>query len=431
LVDVVGEANVRTPPAEFANVGEVHPEYLVTPGNAQETVEVLKVAAEGNWGVLPVGTGKALALGNPPTKGDIWLSMLRMASICQYEPADLTATVQSGCTLGMVNGRFAEHGQVLPLDPVGGASRTIGGIAAIGRTGTLRLGYGQPRDWVLGLQAATPDGKLIRAGGKVVKNVAGYDLTRLFVGSLGTLGVITEVSVKVYPKPATEMTIVCTAAEDASLWQAAELMMSRDVAPVALELVAADALHRAGAANLPRTPCLCVRMAGEEADVRSEVLRVEAIVGEIGGEILAPVQGSDAGTFWQAMSDLPLRYPVTVRVSILPSRLHAFAARASVEICPLVEEMAYSVGIGTGTLALLIDGDLTDAKRDAVLQVLARMRHDCVTSGGALILETAPLDWKARMEVWGGAGTTDALTRGIKFAFDLGNVLNPGRFIVA
>jgi len=431
LAAIVGDEWVQEPPASVAELEGVRPRFVVSPGSPAEVAEVLRLASAERWAVLPTGSGCLLGLGNPPRAGDLWLSTRRLAAITEYEPADLTAAVQGGCTLGALNGHLAGHHQVLPWDPPGGAARTVGGIAATGRVGPLRLGFGQPRDWVIGIEAATVEGKLIRAGGRVVKNVAGYDLTRLFVGSLGTLGVITQLNVRVRPQPATELTGVITGPDRAGLWALARAAIESYVMPVAMELLSPEAARACGFDPFGRDDMLCVRVAGEEADVRDQILRLEKLAADRNLDMADQVPRDDVGRFWTAVADLPLSAgaQVALRLSVPPSRLEATAAVTVGALAQLMEEAAWAASPPLGTLWVLLGGPLGDRRVEELATKVAQVRAACVADGGSLVVARAPLALKRQLDVWGPAGTSERLMRAMKRVFDPDGLLNPGRFV--
>ncbi|HPU83741.1 MAG TPA: FAD-binding oxidoreductase [Candidatus Latescibacteria bacterium] len=429
LARITGDDFVTEVPVEWASLDGVQPRYLVKPADSQQVAAVLELAAREQWAVLPIGSGSAISIGNPPRRGDIWLSTARLNAFEEYEPADLTATVQSGCLLSDLNRVFGEHGQILPLDPPGASSRTIGGIVATAQTGTLRLGYGQPRDWILGLHIATPDGKLIRSGGKVVKNVAGYDLTRLFTGSYGTLGIITQVSLKVYPKPATEMTLVGGSDEIDRVWKTAERVMAKNVNPVSLEIVSENALRKVGLEGDLPDQCLCVRVAGEEADVRVQAMQMERIASELELSVRAPVPAQTASVFWQMVSDLPLGFPIVVRLNTVPSRLPRFLSMVADTLRNAAECVYFSASAGVGCATLMVENPCDATVMQALLPALSEIRLQVVSSGGSLILQKLPTGWKEHIDVWGPTGTAASLMKGMKQAFDPFGILNPGRFV--
>src|SRR5205085_174104 len=232
--------------------------------NAEELAAALKEAAAAGQAVIPVGGGRALGMGNPPERFDLALETVGLDRLVEYSPADLTVTVEAGMRLEALQSELARAGQFLPLDPFGGPGHSVGGLLACGWSGPLRLRYGTARDYLVGLRVALPDGRLARSGGRVVKNVSGYDLNKLHLGALGSLGVIVEASFKLFPRPLKEVTVVREAGSHQEAWVEAERALALPLAPVALELVTAGrgyalAARLAGAAG---------RAAGAEAGGR-------------------------------------------------------------------------------------------------------------------------------------------------------------------
>jgi glycolate oxidase FAD binding subunit len=182
------------------------PNYVLYPDSAEKVAAVLRCAAENDLAVIPCRNGTKLATGSPPRRYDVALSLKEMTRVWHFEAADLTIGLEPGMKFGDFQEFIGRHGLWLPLDPRGGARASIGGIIAANAAGLLRQGFGGPRDMVLGLKIALTDGKIVKTGGRVVKNVAGYDLGKLMVGSYGSLGVIVEANLKLYPKPPERVT---------------------------------------------------------------------------------------------------------------------------------------------------------------------------------------------------------------------------------
>ncbi len=204
LAALVGENQVHSDPAICAAmaVDEVIPQFAVFPTTAEGVAAVLLYASENRLAIIPRGHGTKVATGNPPRQYDIALSLQELRRVIHFEPADLTIGVEAGITLREFQKIVGKHNLSLPLDPRGGAESSIGGIIAANAAGPLRQGFGGPRDMVIGLKIATTDGKIAKTGGRVVKNVAGYDLGKLLTGSMGTLGVIVEANFKLFTKQA-------------------------------------------------------------------------------------------------------------------------------------------------------------------------------------------------------------------------------------
>ncbi len=217
LTAIVGAEHLRAATPEDA-VEAVQPLGVIAPATAQEVAQVLRYCTSADLSIIPRGGGTQLGLGNRPRKADFILSLERLNRVVEHAWGDMTVTVEAGCTIDKLQAMLREHGQLLAADPVQPEQATVGGVLATAESGTLRVRYGAIRDLVLGVEMALPDGSVIKAGGKVVKNVAGYDLTKLVIGSLGTLGVITRVVFRLHPVPVATASYVATlsAASEAS-----------------------------------------------------------------------------------------------------------------------------------------------------------------------------------------------------------------------
>src|ERR1039457_3109609 len=209
LSAVVGPEHLRPATPEDA-VEAVQPTGVIAPGTAQEVAQVLYYCNYAGLTIIPRGGGTQLGLGNRPSKADFVLSLERLNRVIEHAWGDMTVTVEAGCTIDKLQGVLREHGQQLGADPMQPQRATVGGVLATAESGTLRIRYGAIRDLVLGLEMALPDGSVIHVGGKVVKNVAGYDLTKLAIGSLGTLGVITRAVFRLHPIPVATATYTAT-----------------------------------------------------------------------------------------------------------------------------------------------------------------------------------------------------------------------------
>src|SRR5258708_31197677 len=202
FIALVGNENVRAATPADAVCG-VQPKLVIEPGTETEIAEILRLSNEAGLAVIPRGGGTKLGWGNSPARADLILSTARLTEIIEHAWADLTVTVEAGCTLQRLQETLAEHGQRLALDPLWPEKATIGGMLSANDSGALRLRFGALRDLIIGATIALPDGTLASSGGKVVKNVAGYDLPKLVTGALGTLGVITRAVFRLHPLPRT------------------------------------------------------------------------------------------------------------------------------------------------------------------------------------------------------------------------------------
>src|SRR5260370_10647305 len=230
------------------------PRLVVSPANAQEIGSALKLANQHGLTTLARGGGSRMHLGAIPEPFDVLIETGKLTRLLEHEAPDLTCQVEAGMTLADLQTQLATKGQWLPLDPPGTAQTTIGGILASNASGPKRLRYGTARDLVIGLQVVQASGDIARSGGRVVKNVAGYDLNKLYVGSLGTLGVIVEANFKLQPIPANERTLLLTFSHSQGIMHTVLTIQSSLLTPSAMELVdhgAANAMSEFFGLNLP------------------------------------------------------------------------------------------------------------------------------------------------------------------------------------
>lgn len=341
--------------------------------------------------MIPVGGGRALGLGDPPERFDVALETHGLNRVLELSQADLTVSVEAGITLEELSEELARVGQFLPVDPFNSPGHTVGGLLAAGLSGPLRLHYGSPRDFTIGLRVALPDGRLAASGGRVVKNVSGYDLNKLHQGALGTLGVIVAASFKVYPHPLHQTTVE-TAVEgldelDAA-WTEAERAFRLPLEPAALELVAdAQGGWR-----------LYALLAGSRRGV-------ERAAAELGWRACEP-------GFWAAHAE---RGSATwARISV--PRL---ALPQVLELLPTGHRWSCSVGVGTVQWL-----DASDAEQ------VSRIRTAAEATGGSLVLMAAPVELKRQLGTWGRPPSTLEWMTHLKDAFDPGRALSPGRYWV-
>ncbi len=383
-------------------VDGVEPRFAATPSSPAELVAVLACANEHSAAVIPWGAGSGMMLGNIPERYDIALSTERLVRVLEYEPADFVVTVEAGLTLAKLQALLNEQGQFLPLD--GPPQRTIGGLLAVGHGGPAQHAYGRPRDWLLGCRIALVDGTIVHTGGRVVKNVAGYDLSRMMVGSLGTLGVIVDVTLKVAPLPAREETLLIAHADMIEACDAVRAAAKRGLALRATCVVGSKAAYW---------------LSGPE----SAVERTRRELDEANDGTIERLDSEAGVRFWDALvahGALDLEVRITVPPSKSAATLRQFET-LSQELSIDTEMVAYpTVGI---VLARLSDGD---ANAHAIF--IERARRAAVDTGGSLVVTQAPADLKARIDVWGESAALP-LMRSLKSEFDPKSVLNPGRYV--
>lgn len=393
------------------------------PHNIEELGEMMRLASDERWRVIPAGAGTWLEMGNRPTRFDLIVSTTKMNRVLEYEPADLTATVEAGGPLVAFNRMAAEHRQFIPLDPFGDKRSTIGGVVATASSGPMRCAYGTPRDWLIGAKVVHADGRVTKAGGKVVKNVAGYDLCKLYVGSFGTLAVIAEMSFKLRALPPCEGTIVFYSDNAGALCSLVAGITDSDVQPTAMELISPS--DKALPAVENELFALALRFLNEAEAVDSQIGEAARLGADFRHTILGE---DDAEAFWQAYyeSETSPGAEFILRLSALPADLSAVIGDIN-RALPQSHMRAHAANGVVRLHAGLTWLDSLKTKERA--RRIAELRKLTQSRGGQIVILRAPDEIKNQLDVWGEAGETGELMRALKERFDPHALLNPGRFV--
>jgi glycolate oxidase FAD binding subunit len=401
------------------------PDAAVFPRSVDEVRSVVALAAECGSTLIPWGGGTAATVGAPPARMGIVLGLGRLDQIIEHEPGDLTATVQAGMTLARFQAALRVRGQWLSLDPADADRATIGGVVAANASGPRRHLYGTARDQLIGLTVVTGDAAIVRGGGKVVKNVAGYDLPKLFIGSYGTLGVIVDLTVRLRPVPDAERW-VCVRFDrlkDASA--AVRAMMSADLIPCAVELLDADASRAVSSVAIPT---LVVAFDGLPEQVDWQCGELASVTGPLGGHGIVPLAGGPPPGGFPARASVGAAAAV-MRFNVLPTLVAELMEQGASVAKQRGFRTAWTshAGVGVVTAALGSTSDRPDLK--SVASVLGEWRDLAHSGGGQATLEWAPLAVKSEVSVWEDLGAAGRLMRRIKAQLDPANLLNPGRFV--
>ncbi len=428
---IVGQENVSrlSPSSSILSSRSSHTEteraIAVAPATSEEATEVMKLAAREGLAVVPAGAGTWLNTGNPVRRADVILTTQRMARIVAHEPADLVASAQAGVTLADFQKRLAQAGQWLTIDPPDDGRATLGGVVATGLAGPQSLGLGSPRSFVIGMRVALTDGRLIKTGGKVVKNVAGYDLSKLFAGSYGTLGLITELTFKLRPLPA-ETRTVAASGPLASLLRASQAVVSDRLFPVAAELLSPKMARHLGIPGADNLEELLVRFAGPSQTVIHQAAQALARMRSSGVEACATFPDEDA-ELWKGLNAVPLQFADQLiwRAGFRPSDLAEFLTEVSQLDEASHPSMMWHAG-ASGCVRVIAKPPVY--YREAV-RALVRLRSKAEASGGSLVLESAPREIKAEFDAWGDLGSSASLMERVKQQLDPQGLLSPGRFV--
>ena len=382
-------------PATYT-LGDRQPQRVVQPATITEVGDLLAEATHTHTAVIPWGAGTRQFIVDPPRRYDVALDLRQLHRVIEYHPTDLVVMVEAGMSLTAVQALLAERGQWLPWDPPAPPTATIGGLLATAAWGSLRLGYGGPREWILGMQVVLGDGRIVRSGGRVVKNVAGYDSHKLHLGACGTLGVIASVTFKVAPLPAQMAVLHATVPDVPSAWRLAMAMRQPPLQPVALVIEVAD------------TVTLMARFAGVEAAVERQLALATAAC----SDAIALMTRYEDRTLWHSGYQMPttdLLLRIGVPDSMLPRAIDALTllAPARTLVFP---------GLG-----LIVTGcaETAAARLPALRQTIGVM-------GGYAVVERSSIV----VDRWGVVPSTIDLMRVLRQRWDPAGILNPGRWLL-
>ena len=409
---IVGADHILEKPE--LKIDSLRPKFLVRPGSPDEVAACLKVCSEADAAVVPAGQMTWLECGNPLKRCDLVLSLERMRRIVDYSPPDLTTTVEAGLALTEFNAVAARERQWLPLDPPGFNRASLGAIVSCNSSGALRLGFGTPRDYLIGLQLVHADGTKSKSGGKVVKNVAGYDMNKLYAGSYGTLAIITELTFKLRPLPDRSSTILITSPSTVSLYELATRITGSALQPTSVVLT------RRLLESLGSGPgdALLVRFNDSEAAVEHQVHWVTQAIDDNYKAIV--VRENEAAAIWAEVADFD-QSAIRVKLSV---PLSAVSAELEKSIYTQLDCVA-ATDVGTGTIRLAFDAEVESA-----VEQIKRLRAGAIGANGTLTIEKAPAEVRRAADTWGEVGTTAELMRSIKARFDPQSLLNPGKFVL-
>lgn len=352
------------------------------PATAEKLAATLHEAAAAGQAVFPVGGGRAMEMGDPAARDGIELHTSGLDRVLEHSQGDMVVSVEGGVTLEALQAKLEAAGQFLPLDPHASPGHTVGGLLATGWTGPLRFRYGAPRDYLIGIRVALPDGKLASAGGRVVKNVSGYDLMKLHLGALGTMGVIVAASFKVFPRPLADITVGIECENVTEAWAAAETALALPMPPAALEVISSG----------------------------------EVIARFFGSPEAAKRMVADLG--WK-MRDASIWATHSKRTPAAWARIAVPRAQALAVVQRLGERWWASPGLG------IVNWEIVGGKDE-----VRGVRGAAEAVGGSLVITAGPEALRREVGAWGTPPATLPVMRRLRDAFDPLRTINPGRFVV-
>ena len=420
VAEILGEvlgSDALLSPDTLDLAAHLTPEAVACPATEAELAAVMACADKHRWRVIPCGSGSKLAWGGVGSGVDLIVSTARLNQVIDHAVGDMTLTAQAGAKLADLAPLLAQHNQFLAVDPAYPDRATLGGIVATADTGALRQRYGGLRDLLIGISFVRYDGQVAKAGGRVVKNVAGYDLMKLLTGSYGTLGVISQLTFRLYPGQDVSKTVVVSGAAGEMEALVTALRLS-PLTPVALDLLSPALSARLGYGKL----ALLARFQSIAPGVEEQVGALAKMVGK---ELsLTVLEGAEDEQIWATVRDT--LFPQTTE----PQPPESQATVAKVGLSP-AKVVAWLDQLTPGSLARLHAGSGLGTIRlaEASVEAVETLRSRCAASGGYLTLIEAPLALKQSVEVWGYSGNALGVMKAIKAQFDPHHRLSPGRFV--
>ncbi|WP_165971936.1 FAD-binding oxidoreductase [Paenibacillus piri] len=405
----------------------------VYPENEEQTAKLVRLAAANDYGIVPQGGATKDAQGGVTGKADLLVSMKKMSGILHHSVSDLMVTALPGTTVAELQQALRREGQFLPIDPAWGEQSTIGGMIASNGSGPKRALYGSARDHLIASRVVLADGSVIRTGAKVVKNVAGYDMNKLFVGSMGTIGILTELTFKIRPLPVSSGMLVYCPGNGGAIRQLHETLLDSQLEPCAAELISSAV---AGELFGKAEPALAILFEDVEASVSYQLEWVKSYAAGMGLKPLAELRG------FEATEPVVERLrAVTPNSNEMPSGRLAAALKllSSLTDVPGISELAaasaeraglqlqFSGGLYTGISHAAVYGDWWQL--EDVVQWMKQMYASLGELNGTAVAAFAPKQVRSSVASWGTERSDHGLMQGIKQQFDAANLFNRGRFV--
>jgi glycolate oxidase FAD binding subunit len=444
LEEIVDSAHVFTDAVETAarRVDGFSPSVVVRPADAAQVAEITRFAAAEQLAVIPCGSGTKLGIGSSPTRYDISLDLSRMNRVLAYDPQDLTLGVEPGVRIQELSRILAGQNQFLPLAVPFAERATIGGIVAANSSSPLRHAYGGVRDFCLGMEFVTGEGVLAKSGGRVVKNVTGYDLHKLLIGSLGTLALITRINFRTFPLPAAQATFVASFSEAGAAFNFSRAIARSVLTPQMVEVADPGAAHILFSANIAarieaRTWSVVISAAGQPEVVDRYAHELGHMAGGAGAEEFVRLDGAEAHFVFARICEFPkiildaAPAAALFRIGVIPTAMAGLVG----ELAKVAADNDFDLVTLTRASGILYAALLpTEGGTPSSGATANVVREVFRASGASEINASAMLEWcapevkTAAGGVWGPARQDFALMQRVKNAFDPKGVLSPGRF---
>jgi FAD/FMN-containing dehydrogenase len=451
LADIVGPSNVITDPAQLVayTIDQKAPSAAARPQSTAEIVDVVKFAVKEKLVIVATGARTKLGMGLPPRQYDIALDVTRLDRLVSYDPGDLTLSVEAGMPLHKLGAVLAEHHQFLPLALPYYNQTTIGGAVASGVDGPLRQFYGTARDYLLGMEFVTGEGVAAKSGGRVVKNVTGYDIHKLMIGALGTLGVITRLNFKTFPMLTSSRAFMATFQTVERACGMRNRVSQSHLTPITMEifspgvadLFSSEAAVRVAPTSLPKDLLSKPRwtftsgFSGNPNTLARYGTELRKMAEECGAVDATVLEGPElTSAFALKREFIPIALESSsattiLKISVLPRQLsEALASAAREADNNRLRWAAMARGLGVIYFAIL-PTESSDATKQQVLQTADNILASCAALGGHATIPWCPTEWKSALKVWGLPRADFAQMLKLKKVFDPAGVFSPGRFV--
>ena len=420
-------------------VDGLFPERTYAPKTAREVGSILEQANAHGWSVVPFGAGTKQHLGNPLVKFDVALSLENFNQIPEYEPQDLVVKVESGCRLANLQATLAQDQLCLPVDPPSCETATLGGIVSCHDSGPLRFSQGTIRDYLIGIGLVQPNGVWTKFGSRVVKNVTGYDMCKLYTGAFGTLGILIDFFFKLKPLPPYEKTVIVTLKELPAAGAAVAKLIRSPMVPTAVEFLNPAALEFVNRSlSLTKNQncyALVLRFGDVEKAVQWQVERLEKLWCDLVDQGIVLSDSTEQTLLWQLLrEDGPwleqsLPFMMKLKVNCLPNRM--------VETVEVLESLKTRINAvvwikahaGNGVIRVYLGAEDSVSAAQQLVDQIGQLRHALRPTRGTVIVESAPLSLKKAIDVWGYDFKDKILMKQIRNRFDPQGILNPKRFV--
>lgn len=447
LIEIVGEAGLKEGEAvEGYSIDGLLPRAVLFPRTPEEVGQIIILALEEGLTIIPWGGGTQMGLGALPSHVDFVVCLTHLDRILDQDHENMSITAEAGIRLAAIqeNLRHVGPGFFIPLDPPCAEEITLGGAVATNANGPSRFMYGTLRDLVLGIEVVIPEetckGKKIHAGGKTVKNVSGYDMSKLYIGSLGTLAIIVEVTCRILPLPEDRATVMAGFPRSEAPWACAQALLESQLLPTSIEICNRETtslFFKHATPSVEEEAWATVGLQGIKEAVEREIQEIEKLMRSEGATKFSILRGSKEVDYWKQVGRLGLEVRDTgvrsigLKVSVpisMAQKISNTIAEKGVKINVPFYQLSHA-GSGIVYAHIPLYEGLYKEREETLTKIVNSLREQVLEMGGSLVVEYAPPAFKERVDVWGGLEGVFPIMERLKREFDPGTILNAGRYV--